>query len=114
HYYRGAVSENWIFHMAVPLNLLCLIAGLLLPLAWSGLPALWLMAMAWLPGLLGWRLRPLRYLLPFAAGLSWACFHHHQQLAERLPAELDGSRMEVTARIRGLPQPTDTGWRFEI
>src|SRR5690606_23787409 len=37
-----------------------------------------------------------------------------QQLAERLPAELDGSRMEVTARIRGLPQPTDTGWRFEI
>src|SRR5690606_5884959 len=49
-----------------------------------------------------------------SAALSWACFHHHQQLAERLPAELDGSRMEVTARIRGLPQPTDTGWRFEI
>lgn len=100
--------------MVVPLILLSLIAGLLLPLAWSGLPPLWLVALAWLPGLLGWRLRPLRYLLPFAAGLFWACFHHHQQLAERLPAELDGSRLEVTARIRGLPQPTETGWRFEI
>ena len=100
--------------MVVPLILLGLISGMLLPLAWASLPPLWLGLLPLLLVPLFWRVRRLRYLIPFAAGLAWACLFHHQLLEQRLSPELDGSRMQVTGLIRGLPQPTETGWRFEL
>ena len=100
--------------MVVPLLLLGLISGMLLPLAWASLPPLWLGLMPLLLVPLFWRIRRLRYLIPFAMGLAWACLFHHQLLEQRLAPELDGSRVQVTGLIRGLPQSTETGWRFEL
>ena len=100
--------------MVVPLILLGLITGLLLPLTWTGLPPLWLglLPLSLIPLL--WRLPRLRYLIPLVVGLAWACLYHHQLIDQRLPVELDGTRASVTATVRGLPQPTETGWRFEL
>ena len=100
--------------MVVPLILLALIAGMLLPLTWAGLPPLWLGLLPLALAPLWWRVARLRYLIPFALGLAWACSYHHQLMDQRLPVELDGSRVSVTAQVRGLPQPTETGWRFEL
>lgn len=104
--------------MVVPLLLLGFIAGMLLPLAWASLPPLWLGLMPLLILLLivplCWRLRQLVYLVPFALGLVWACLFHHQLLEQRLSPELDGARVNVIGVVRGLPQPTETGWRFEL
>ena len=100
--------------MVVPLILIALITGMLLPLGWPSLPPLWstLLPLVLLPWL--WRVHRLRYLIPLLLGLSWACLYHHHLLNQRLAPELDGSRVMVTAQIRGLPQPTETGWRFEM
>ena len=103
--------------MVVPLLLLALIGGLLLPLSWASLPPWWLPLSILLPAPLGWRfqrLRGLRYLLPFGLGLTWACLSHQQLLDQRLSPELDGQRVLITAQVAGLPQPTETGWRFEL
>src|SRR5690554_869835 len=106
-----------LLHMVVPLFLLALIGGLLLPLSWVSLPPWWLPLLPLLLVPLGWqcqRFRNFYYLVPFCLGLSWACTAHQQLLEQRLPAELDGQRAVISARISGLPQPTETGWRFEL
>lgn len=99
--------------MVVPLFLLGLITGILLPLAWASLPPFWLSMLLWLSPLLWWT-RHLRYFIPLAIGLAWSCLFHHQSLDQRLAPELDGARVSVVGQIRGLPQPTETGWRFEL
>ena len=58
--------------MVVPLILLGLITGMLLPLAWSSLPPLWLGLLPLLLIPLLWRLTRLRYLIPLIVGLAWA------------------------------------------
>lgn len=100
--------------MVVPLHLIGLIAGLLLPLLWSSLPPLWLVMLPLLLLPLSWRFAPLGYLLMPVLGLLWACLYHQHLLAQRLPVELDGSRVVVSAQVRGLPELTDTGVRFEL
>lgn len=100
--------------MVVPLLLIALITGMLLPLAWASLPPLWLILLPLLSLPLLWRVRYLGYLIPLFLGLAWAGLYHHQLLDQRLSPELDGSRVVVTAQVRGLPQPTETGWRFEL
>ena len=100
--------------MVVPLILLGLIMGMLLPLTWASLPPLWLGLLPLLLVPLFWRLRRFRYLIPLTVGLAWACLFHHQLIDQRLSPELDGTRVSVIARVSGLPQPTETGWRFEL
>ncbi len=47
-------------------------------------------------------------------GFVWAGLHHYQRLAERLPAELAGNPVLIEGVVAGLPEVTDTGWRFEL
>lgn len=100
--------------MVVPLLLAALIAGMLIPLLWSELPPWWVVALPLVAAPVAWRFRPVRWLVAANIGLLWACLYHQQLLAERLSPELDGSRMLVTARVSGLPEATETGWRFEL
>ncbi|MFA5679288.1 MAG: DNA internalization-related competence protein ComEC/Rec2 [Pseudomonas sp.] len=101
--------------MVVPLLLVALIIGMLLPLTWASLPPLWLTTLLPLSALpLCWWKRHFCYLIPLLMGLAWTSLFHHQAIDQRLAAELDGRRMVITAQVRGLPQPTETGWRFEL
>ena len=69
--------------MVVPLLLIGFITGMLLPLAWASLPPLWLILLSLALVPLAWPVPRLRYLIPLALGLVWACLFHHQQLAQR-------------------------------
>lgn len=100
--------------MVVPLLLLSFITGMLLPLSWAVLPPLWLTMLPLLTAPLLWRMRRFRYLIPLFLGLAWVSVSHHQLMSQRLAPELDGQRVIVTGQVRGLPQPTETGWRFEL
>ncbi|CEA05505.1 DNA internalization-like competence protein ComEC/Rec2 [Pseudomonas saudimassiliensis] len=100
--------------MDVPLLLVALIAGMLLPLGLSGLPPLWLAAAPLVLGAALWRRSQWRWLGALGVGLLWSCFIHSQLLAQRLPPELDGVRTEIVARIQGLPEATETGWRLAL
>lgn len=101
-------------HMDVPVLLLGLIAGLLLPLASRSLPPLWLTLFPIILAIVLWRIRQMPWLLMLGAGLCWSVGFHHQQLEQRLPIELNGQRMMISARIHGLPEATDSGWRFDL
>lgn len=100
--------------MVVPLFLTALIAGMLLPLGWSSLPPLWMIALSLGLALALWRIRRLRWLLPLTVGLLWACLFHQRLLDQRLPPEFDGVRVQLLAQVKGLPEPTESGWRFDL
>lgn len=101
--------------MALPAALVALFLGLLIPLAMVSLAPGWLLALALvsipvvaLSGRIG------RVLAAFLAGLVWASCWHHYMLDQRLSPSLDGQRVWIEGRITGLPEPTPTGWRFEL
>ena len=100
--------------MDVPLLLIALITGMLLPLWLSVLPPLWLPTLLLCLALLLCRRRRLRWLVVLNAGLFWSCLFHHHLLTQRLAPELDGVRTTVVAQIDGLPEATETGWRFAL
>ncbi|MEZ2745053.1 DNA internalization-related competence protein ComEC/Rec2 [Halopseudomonas bauzanensis] len=100
--------------MDVPLLLVALIAGMLLPLGLPALPPLWLAALPLVMTLLLWRRPRWRWLGALGLGVLWSSLFHQQLLAQRLPVALDGSRVEVVARIDGLPEATETGWRLAL
>lgn len=101
-------------HMDVPLLLVALIIGLILPLGLSSLPPIWLTCLPVIAAIMLWRLLRMPWLLMLGLGLCWATIFHHQQLGLRLAEELNGQRLSITARVQGLPEATDTGWRFEL
>lgn len=91
------------------------ILGLLSPLMCVALPPLWLAAGACLLVPLLWRRGFIaRLLAALLAGAAWALGWHHLALGERLPAEFDQQTVVIQGRIAGLPQPTATGWRFQL
>lgn len=103
------------FLNSLTIRMLALMTGMLVPLALSALPTL-----LWL-GLLSCLILPaisphplLRCAALCVAGFVWACLYHHQQLGDRLPAELDGQVIQVQGLVQGLPEVTSTGWRFMI
>lgn len=100
--------------MDVPLLLTALIAGILLPLGLAALPPLWLPALLLCLALLLCRGPRLRWLIVLCAGLLWSCLFHHHLLTQRLAPALDGVRTTVVAQIDGLPEATETGWRFAL
>lgn len=88
--------------------------GLLLPMGLEQLPSFWLLgavALLSVPLALHRQGRVLAILL---AGFLWATLHHQARLDERLPAELEGQRLLIEGRVAGLPEATETGWRFEL
>src|SRR5690606_21202166 len=93
---------------------IALIAGMLLPLGLPELPPLWLTTLPLVPALMLWRCPAGRWLGVLSLGLLWSCLFHQQLLAQRLPPDLDGSRVQVLARVDGLPQATATGWRLAL
>lgn len=94
---------------------LALWLGLLLPLTLKSLPPFsWLFLLTCLlPAISFWRPAG-RHIALLAAGVVWACLSHHQQLEQRLASTLDMQRVVLEGRIKGLPEATDTGWRFMI
>lgn len=92
-----------------------LVLGLLSPLILSQLPPLWLSGFAGLLVPLLWIRGPVpRLLAALLAGAAWALVAHHLALQARLPAELDQQTVVIQGRIAGLPEPTATGWRFQL
>ena len=101
-------------HMDAPQLLLALIIGLLFPLLLSNLPPLWVVFLPFVVLVGIWRFRPQPRLLMLVVGLCWSSIFHHGQLEQRLPKDLDGKRISVTATVHGLPEVTSTGSRFEL
>ena len=101
--------------MALPAALCALFLGLITPLAMSSLAPGWLLALVLLciPGVAFFG-RTGRVVAAFLAGLVWASSWHHHLLDQRLAPSLDGQRVWIEGRITGLPEPTLTGWRFEL
>ncbi|MEH6389858.1 MAG: DNA internalization-related competence protein ComEC/Rec2 [Pseudomonas profundi] len=101
--------------MALSAALFALFVGLITPLLMPSLPPGWSIAAA-LPVMLGAALSggSGRVLAAFLAGLIWASYCHHQALDQRLAPALDGQKVVLEGRISGLPEPTLTGWRFEL
>ncbi|MEH6491089.1 DNA internalization-related competence protein ComEC/Rec2 [Halopseudomonas sp.] len=97
------------------LLLVSLLAGLLLPLCLSQLPLLWWLVPLLSAALLLWRL-PLagRGLCCLLCGLAWALIFHHLAMAQRLDQALNGHTVQLEGRIAGLPEQTETGWRFQL
>ena len=97
------------------LLLASLLAGLLLPLSFPQLPSLWWLVPMLAAALLIWRLplvgRGLCFLL---CGLGWALIFHHLAMGQRLDQALDGQLVRLEGRISGLPEQTETGWRFQL
>lgn len=96
-------------------KLLALWLGLLLPLTLSSLPPLlWLLLLTCLlPIIALWRPAG-RHIALLGSGLVWACLFHHQQLDQRLTPALDMQRVVIEGRVQGLPEATDSGWRFML
>ncbi|QJD58496.1 DNA internalization-related competence protein ComEC/Rec2 [Pseudomonas sp. gcc21] len=101
--------------MALSAALFALFVGLITPLLMPSLPPAWSLAVV-LPVMLGAALfgRSGRVFAAFLAGLIWASYCHHQMLDKRLVPALDGQKVLIEGRISGLPEPTLTGWRFEL
>lgn len=101
--------------MALSAALFALFVGLITPLVMPILAPGWLLAVALLV-MLGAALsgRSGRVFAAFLAGLIWASYWHHQALEQRLAQSLDGQKVWIEGRVRGLPEPTLTGWRFEL
>ena len=94
-------------------GMLALASGLIALRFLPELPPVWsvyLLLVAGL-GLLIWRRYPAGL---FLLGISWACLQGQSALEDRLPSALDGRTLWVEGRVVGLPQPTDSGVRFEL
>lgn len=101
--------------MALSATLFALFVGLITPLALPSLLPAWSLVIALL-FMLGaaWSGPYGRVMAAFLAGVIWASYCHHQALERRLAPALDGQIISIEGRIRGLPEPTVTGWRFEV
>lgn len=91
-----------------------LFLGLITPLAFSSLPAWWALLMAALCLPFIWLSRPIRPAAAFLFGVLWSCTFHHVALLQRLDPNLEQQRLWIEGRITGLPEVTDTGWRFML
>src|SRR5690606_26818724 len=112
---RRRIHHHRMFpRMDVPLLLVALIAGMLLPLGLSGLPPLWLAAAPLVLGAALWRRSQWRWRGALGVGLLWSCFIHSQLLVQRLQPELDGVRTECVARLQGRPEASETGSRLAL
>tara|TARA_R110002051_G_scaffold65769_2_gene119078 strand:- start:15703 stop:18039 length:2337 start_codon:yes stop_codon:yes gene_type:complete len=108
-------AQSVSFLSSLASRFLALLLGLVLPLAWVSLPPLpWLLLLSFLLPAIGLCRPPGRHVALIGAGFVWACLFHHQQLEQRLPAELDMQTVVLEGRVHGLPEATDTGWRFML
>lgn len=117
HYCLTAKEEHrtCVFFPSLVSRLIALLLGLLLPLAtWSLTPLVGLFVLSCLLPLLLLFRRWGRHIALIGAGFIWASLFHHQQLEQRLAEDLDLQRVVLTGKIHGLPEATDTGWRFMI
>ena len=53
-------------------------------------------------------------LLAVAAGYTWAAFLAHVQMGSTLPAAVEGTDVEITGTVRGLPQADARRVRFDL
>lgn len=96
-------------------RLLVLWLGLLLPLTLESLPPLsWLLVLSLALPLIVSRLPAGRHVALCAAGAVCACLFHHQHMDQRLDSALERQLVTLEGRIQGLPEATDTGWRFKL
>lgn len=96
-------------------HLLVFIVGLLVPLMLPVLPGMgWILVSAAIAlplGLLGgWRRLPAVFVL----GFVWAVLWHGQAVDKRLDPALDQQQIWIEGKISGLPEATETGWRFML
>ena len=99
---------------------LLFLLGVLLGVAW---PATWLSWAGWLlgaivllsllPWLVSWPwIHPYRLLIWLTLGLAWSLAAVLIQDRARLPVEWQQTDLLVSGVIVGLPERTETGWRF--
>ncbi len=88
--------------------------GLISPLALGTLPGWWALTVIALcaPGL--FLVRSLRYAGFLLLGFLWACAFHQLSLQQRLEPGFERQRLWLEGRVTGLPEATDTGWRFML
>ncbi|ARU04803.1 DNA internalization-related competence protein ComEC/Rec2 [Comamonas serinivorans] len=104
---QAQLSARWCYGLACGMGLL-------------GLACLgWLRHAAWVGrGLTGWPPPAMRKLawLVLAGVLAWSStgWRASMQLAQRLPANLDGSTWRLTARVADLPVRTASGMRLVL
>lgn len=96
-----------------------LISGLVLT-AWLPILPDWRIGFIPVCVLSGWHWLPQRvkpWLLPLCAllmGIAWASWRAEQRLNERLPPELEGQAIELTATVRDIPKAGEFGTRIRF
>lgn len=103
------------FSSSLATKLWALWLGMLLPLTLQSLPSvLWLLLLTCLLPVIAMCRPAGRHMALLGSGLVWACLFHYQQIDQRLAPALDMQRVLIEGRVEGLPEATDTGWRFKL
>lgn len=95
-------------------SLTLLFLGLISPLAFGTLPGWWVLVLTAFCVPAVFRVRSIRPAVFLLSGFLWSCAFHHLSLQQRLEPSIERQRLWVEGRVTGLPEATDTGWRFML